>query len=103
MKTEEQVIKKKTFVIVRADRAGVFFGQLEAKNGQEVKLSNARKLHYWDGAAAVEEIAMIGTKKPDQCRFTVVVPLIVIDGVIQVIPCSDVAVTAIKNVKEWKA
>jgi len=94
---------KGQYVIVRADRAGVFFGKLEEKNGQEVTLSDVRKLHYWDGAAAVEEIAQIGTKKPGNCRFTVTVPSMVIDGACQVIPCTDEAIKAIQSVKEWRA
>lgn len=94
---------KNKYVIVRADRAGVFFGKFESKNGQEVTLSDVRKLHYWDGAAAVEEIAMIGTKKPNNCRFTVTVPEMMIDGCAQIIPCTDEAITTIKAVKEWKA
>ena len=40
---------EKKHVIIRADRAGVFFGVLESKNDSEVELSNCRKLHYWDG------------------------------------------------------
>ena len=67
------------FVIVRSEGAGVFFGKLLAKEDQEVLLGDARKLHYWNGAAAVEEIAMIGTKKPEDCRFTVTVPKIGIE------------------------
>lgn len=94
---------KGKYVIVRADRAGVFFGKLEEKNGQEVTLSDVRKLHYWDGAAAVEEISMIGTKKPDNCRFTVTVPSMVIEGAVQIIPCTEVAIETIKSVREWKA
>ena len=34
-------------VIVRADRAGVFFGTLAEKEGNEVKLTNCRRLWYW--------------------------------------------------------
>ncbi len=94
---------KNKFVIVRADRAGVFFGRLKEKKGQEVELTEARKLHYWDGAAAVEEIAMIGTKKPNNCRFTVTVPSIVIDEVLQVIPCTKESIDSIQNIKEWTA
>lgn len=90
------------YVIVRADRAGVFFGKLEAKNGQEVTLSDVRKLWYWDGAAAVEEISQIGTKTPDNCKFTVTVPEMVIDLAIQVIPCTEESISVIKGVKEWK-
>jgi hypothetical protein len=94
---------KGKYVIVRADKAGVFFGKLEEKNGQEVTMSDVRKLHYWNGAAAVEEIAQIGTKKPGDCRFTVSVESMVIDGVCQVIPCTDNAIETIKSVKEWRA
>ena len=94
---------KGKFVIVRADRAGVFFGKLKEKNGQEVTLTEVRKLHYWNGAAAVEEIAMIGTKKPNDCRFTVTVPEMVIDGCNQVLLCTKESEEAIKSVKEWKA
>ena len=94
---------KNKYVIVRADRAGVFFGKLEEKNGQEVRMSEVRKLHYWDGAAAVEEIAMIGTKRPDNCRFTVTVPSMTIEAVIQTLPCTKEAIEVIKSVKEWRA
>ena len=31
---------KNKYVIVRSDRAGVFFGQLKKKKGQEVTLEN---------------------------------------------------------------
>lgn len=94
---------KNKYVIVRASRAGVFFGKLIEKNGQEVTLEEVRKLHYWNGAAAVEEIAMIGTKRPEVCRFTVTVPSMVIEQAIQTIPCTEEAIKVIKNVIEWKA
>lgn len=94
---------KNKYVIVRASQAGVFFGKLKEKSGEEVTMTDVRKLHYWDGAAAVEEIAMIGTKRPDNCRFTVTVPEITITGVCQIIPCTDKAINVIKGTKEWTA
>lgn len=94
---------KNRYVIVRADRAGVFFGILVEKNGQEVTMKNVRKIHYWEGAAAVEQLALDGTSKPDSCRFTVSVPEMVIDGAVQVIPCTDKAIDSLKSVEEWKA
>jgi hypothetical protein len=89
-------------VIVRADRAGVFFGTLTHKEGNEVTLTNARKLFYWNGAGAVEQIALEGVKKPTDCKFTVVVEEITILNIIQIIPCTEVAIANIENVKEWK-
>ena len=63
--------KKK--VIVRGDRSGVFFGTLEMRNGREVKLSNCRRLWYWDGAASDFQLATNGVAAPRNCKFTVVV------------------------------
>lgn len=92
----------KKHVIIRADRAGVFFGVLESKNGSEVELSNCRKLHYWDGAAAVQQLALDGVSKPENCRFTVTVPNITILGVIEIIPCSEKSIISLNAVPVWK-
>lgn len=89
-------------VIVRADRAGVFFGTLIEKNGREVKLVNCRRLWYWTGAASISQLAVEGTNRPDECKFTIEVPEIEILDVIEIIPCSEQSVESIKNVKIWK-
>ena len=89
-------------VIVRADKAGVFFGTLLEKNDNEVKLGNCRKLFHWSGAAAVEQIAKEGVKYPDDCKFTVWVTEMVIFNVEQILPCTSQASQNIKSVKEWK-
>jgi len=89
--------------IVRADRAGVFYGEIESRNGSEVVMTNVRRLWYWDGSASLSELAVSGTKRPDNCKFTVYVPTMTILGVIEVIPCSETAILSIEKVKEWKA
>jgi hypothetical protein len=96
----ENLIGKK--VIVRADRAGVFFGTLTAKEGSEVQLKDARKLYYWSEACAIEQIALEGVKNPKGCQFTVVNSESTILGVIQILPCTEAASTNIENVPEWK-
>lgn len=53
------------FVLVRTYSAGVHFGTLEEKNGQEIRLSNARRLWSWTGALSLSEIAMKGVKLAD--------------------------------------
>ena len=95
------MINKK--VIIRADRAGVFFGTLKEKNGTEVILTDCRRLWYWDGAASISQLAVDGTSKPNNCKFTVTVGEITIIGVIEIIPCTDKAIKSIEGVKEWKA
>jgi len=89
------------YVIVRGNRSGVFFGVLDSRIGREVKLLNARKLYYWDGAGAVQQLAVDGVSKPEKCKFTVYVSSIEILDVIEIIPCSLKSIKSIKGVKEW--
>ena len=91
------------YVIVRADRAGVFFGQLVKKEGNEVTLNNCRKLYYWSGACAVEELALNGVVNKEDCKFTVTVDNVTINNYLQIIPCSIEAIKNIQSVKEWKS
>ena len=88
--------------IVRADRAGVFFGKIRRRTEHEVEMVDVRKLWYWDGAAAVEQLAMEGVKKPKECKFTVTVPEMVIADPIQIIPCTQAAEKSLAGVAEWK-
>lgn len=90
------------YYIVRGDRSGVFFGQVAARNGQEVELRNVRKIWYWDGACAVEQLAVDGVENPSECKLTVVVPEMVVTDAIQIIPCSDGAAKILSEVKVWK-
>ena len=89
-------------VIIRADRAGVFFGTLKEKVGNEVTLTDYRRLWYWNGAASIYQLAVEGTVRPNDCKFTLVVPIITILGVIEIIPCTDKAAKSIENVAVWK-
>ena len=89
-------------VIIRGDRSGVFFGTLAAKDGREVTLKDCRRLWYWDGAASISQIAAEGVKRPNECKFTVTVPEIVIMDTIEIIPCSPEAILNIEGVKVWK-
>lgn len=89
-------------VIIRATNAGVFFGTLKEKSGDEVILADARCLWYWDGAASLFQLAVDGTVRADSCKFTVTVPEIAILGVIEIIPCTDTAIKSIEGVSEWK-
>ena len=90
------------YYIVRGDRSGVFFGQVTARNGQEIELRTVRQLWYWDGACAVEQLAVDGVTAPDRCKFTVVVPEMTITDAIQIVTCSDRAVKALSGVRVWK-
>lgn len=89
-------------VIVRGDRSGVFYGTLADRNGQEVELSNCRRIWYWDGAASISQLAAEGVKKPKNCKFTMSVDSIVITDAIEIIPCTEDAIKSIEEVSVWK-
>jgi hypothetical protein len=89
--------------IVRTERAGVFYCEIKERNGNEAVITNVRRLWYWDGAASLSQLATEGTSKPIRCKFTVVVPIMTILGVLEIIPCSDAAVASIERVPAWKA
>lgn len=101
-----QIAVDKNTVIVRADRAGVFCGQLvksDLGNGGVVTLTNARRFWYWSGAASLSQLAVDGTSKPSQCKFPCAVPEITIVGCIEIIPCSPAAIKTFNQVPVWKA
>lgn len=98
---KEELIGKR--VIIRGNNSGVEFGTLkEWDGGSVVKLANARRLWYWDGAASLSQLAMEGVKNPDNCKFTVYVDSIVVTDVIEIIPCTEEAITNIESVQVWK-
>lgn len=88
--------------IVRCDRSGVFYGEIESRNGQEVTMRNARCLWYWDGAASLLQLAKEGTTEPRNCKFTVYVDELTVVDAIEILPCTDKAITSIEEVSEWR-
>lgn len=93
---------KEQSYIVRSDRAGVFFGKIKERNGDEVTMTDVRRIWYWDGAASLSQLAVEGTKKPKNCKFTIYVPEMIVFGVIEIIPCTAEAEASIKEVPEWR-
>jgi hypothetical protein len=89
-------------VVVRADRAGVFVGNLKSRKGTEVVLENCRRIFYWDGAASLSQLAIDGVSKPENCKFPESVQEALILGVIEIIPMTEKAVKSINGVSVWK-
>lgn len=94
---------KKKFIL-RSPDAGVFYGEMENEitESRIVKLTNARQIWYWEGAATLMQLAKYGTNKPQKCRFTVTVDKITICNVSEIIPCTEEAIKSIDSVTEWK-
>ena len=88
--------------IVRTNRAGVFYGEIAERNGTEVKMRNVRKVFYWSGAAAIEQLAIEGTKRPNDCKITMEVNDMEVFDMIQIIPCTEEAMKSLDGVRVWK-
>lgn len=88
-------------VIVRTEKAGVFFGNIDSLEGTTANMSNVRRLWYWDGASSLSELAENGVSRPDNCKFPIAVQNMIVFGVLEVIICSEQATKSINEVKIW--
>lgn len=95
-------MEKQRYYIVRANGAGVFAGNIKDRNGNEVIMTDARRLWYWAGASSLSQLAMEGVKRPRDCKFTMPVGEVLLFNVIEILTCTDVAEANIKAVPEWK-
>ena len=90
------------YCIVRTYSAGVFAGYVESRNGKEAVIRNSRGIWYWDGACGLSQLAVDGTMKPENCKFTVVVDRRELIEVIEIISCTEKARKSIEGVAVWK-
>ena len=88
--------------IVRCDHSGVFYGEIEKREGQNITMKNALCLWRWYGAASLMQLALEGVKQPESCKFTVTVESLEVLDAIQILPCTSAAVESIEAVKPWK-
>lgn len=91
------------YKIVRGENSGVFAGFVKERNGREVRLFNARRLWYWDGAASLSQLAEDGVSKPQNCKFPTAVSEILILDAIEVLSVTEKAKKTIDEVKIWNA
>ena len=87
-------------VIIRTYSAGVWFGTLDKKAGNEVILSNARRLWYWHAAKSISlsAVAKCGVKQ-EKCKFAPTVSNVWIEA-IEIIPCTGIAIESIEGVDD---
>lgn len=92
--------------IIRSYGAGVFYGYVKSSkaevNGVNVVLCKAKRIHYWDGACSLTQLALEGTKAPQNCRITDSVDEQFIANVIEIIPLTKKAEKNLDEVKIWK-
>lgn len=88
--------------IVRTNRAGVYFGKIESRDGSNAVLSNARRLWCWSGAASLSELAQYGTANPRGCKFPCAVDEVELFEVVEILGVTDEAAKSLDKVPEWK-
>jgi hypothetical protein len=89
------------YVIVRTYSAGVFAGILEAFEGKQATIRNARRLWRWSGAASLSQLAQSGTSSPGDCKFPEEVDQIVVTEVIEILSVTSAAKASIAQVAVW--
>jgi hypothetical protein len=98
-------LKGKPYSIVRAYSAGVFAGYVDSEKVEGgikiVKLLNARRLWYWDGAASLSQLSVDGVSKPQNCKFPCEVEEVELINVIEILPVTEKAKESIAKVKVW--
>lgn len=89
---------KKPYVVVRTYSAGVHVGVLKERSGQEVTLTDARRIWRWYGANTLHEIALHGL---DASRSRVSEPVseITLTQAIEIIPTTDVSEVILRGAK----
>ena len=88
--------------IVRSEKAGVFYGEIESRKGDEVIMTGVIRLWRWAGARSLSQLAQEGTKSKDECCFAVPVSRIVVFGVIEILTTTSAAQKSIESVPPWK-
>lgn len=100
---KKTTVQKPKYVIVRTHSAGVFAGFIESRKGQEVILTDARRLWYWNGAASLSQLAIDGVSKPQDCKFPGPVSRIELLQAIEILDVTEKAKKIIESVPIWKA
>lgn len=87
-------------IIARIDRAGVFHGTLDYIDNDIIRLKDARRIYYWEGAISVTDMAVNGLTGG---RITTPVSTVEFmrDKIVELNECSEQASTSIESIKVW--
>lgn len=89
--------------VVRTHSAGVWFGEIAEKAGNEVVVKNARRMWHWHAAESISlsAVALYGINQ-DKSKIVAAVPTVWLEA-IELIPASDKAITSIEGAPNVKA
>ena len=89
--------------VIRTYSAGVWFGEIAEKSGNEVIVKNARRMWKWwaEEGISLSSVALHGVKR-DQSKIVESVPAVWLEA-IELIPASDKAAASIEGAPNVKA
>lgn len=89
--------------VVRTHSAGVWFGEIAEKAGNEVIVKNARRMWEWWAAEGISlsSVALHGIRQ-DQSKIVEAVPAVWLEA-IELIPASDKAIASIEGAPNVQA
>ena len=89
--------------IIRTYSAGVWFGIVEQKSGNEVIVTNARRMWQWWAAESISlsGVAIYGINQKES-KIAPAVDSVWLEA-IELIPCTDAAIQSIETAKDVEA
>ena len=89
--------------VIRTYSAGVWFGEIAEKSGNEVVVKNARRMWKWWATEGISlsAVALHGVKH-DQSKIVEAVPAVWLEA-IEMIPASDKAIASIEGAPNVQA
>jgi len=105
-KSSAETVKREDgeqYCMVRTHHAGVFCGWIDptkTSNGRNT-VKEAKRIHYWNKAASLSELAQRGTNDPENCRVPMPVTVVYLENIIEVIPMTESAIKTIESIPVW--
>lgn len=103
--TRAKTNKGLTYCIVRTYSAGVWAGYVDLKNyGEQMIVKDARRLWRWWSEFTLSALATTGIKegKEAENKYAMPVEEVFLTNVIEIIPCTEKAMTQIINQPNYK-
>ena len=91
--------------IIRTYSAGCWFGEIAQKDGEEIILNNARRLHRWKPAKSISLSAVAKYGLDENVSDLRICPTIesVWLNQIEILPCTGIAIKSIEGYKDVEA
>lgn len=90
-------------VMVMCETSGLLYGELVTRNHQEVTLANCRRVYSYSGACSIDQLAVEGSKEPQNCIVTCPVERYIVLDAIEVITMTNKSWYSLNRIRSWKA